>query len=567
VVAEIRVHEDDVVARAELEAVDLGGAEAELAGALEDADLVRALRDLELLRDLLRPIGTAVLDDDDLLREAAAEGREGKKKGTYGIRKPSERHGLKQTHFKMTSTGRTAQPSLQSSISANRATNPSKGFFGTAIGDRNTLSGRIRRTAAIEAAGEARVRTRCASMARGVDGCNRQQARKESHMLLGPNDASRPRRVGRPRETQKNIAGVAAAPRDPFLQLGTRLVPEARRAGALLREDFIEESDHKREVVALVVRREEDGVLVDGGRPARRGRRRRGGRGAAARGGTRARFRRGRRRLGRGARHLSGCERARGEEEIAEEPIFQNSARQPLEAARARAPDFQTPASLAPRMLARVAVLAQRPVAFGQAQLLVRRAASTVRFTKDHEYVRVEGGVATCGITDFAQKALGDVVFVALPNVGDKFKQGCAARRERRTAVCGGGGEMPAGSEVILTALTTTALRAMSDVTDKGVLLLLFLTIEGVGSGGGRRLTRHRARCVEAAPRATAGRPSHLSSWRQLLPRRGRAHCAGRIIHAPCACCAEGLCGGERDHAVWRRAETYRVGRSARPTR
>jgi glycine cleavage system H protein len=40
------------------------------------------------------------------------------------------------------------------------------------------------------------------------------------------------------------------------------------------------------------------------------------------------------------------------------------------------------------------------------------------KFTKDHEWVRLDGGVATVGITDHAQNALGDVVFVDLPEVG-----------------------------------------------------------------------------------------------------------------------------------------------------
>jgi glycine cleavage system H protein len=41
-----------------------------------------------------------------------------------------------------------------------------------------------------------------------------------------------------------------------------------------------------------------------------------------------------------------------------------------------------------------------------------------LRYTAEHEWVRVEGGVATVGITDFAQDSLGDVVFVELPAVG-----------------------------------------------------------------------------------------------------------------------------------------------------
>ncbi len=52
------------------------------------------------------------------------------------------------------------------------------------------------------------------------------------------------------------------------------------------------------------------------------------------------------------------------------------------------------------------------------------RAASTVKFTKEHEYVAVNGTVGTCGITDFAQSELGDVVYVGLPEVGATFKKG-----------------------------------------------------------------------------------------------------------------------------------------------
>jgi glycine cleavage system H protein len=43
-------------------------------------------------------------------------------------------------------------------------------------------------------------------------------------------------------------------------------------------------------------------------------------------------------------------------------------------------------------------------------------------YTKDHEWVRIEGESATVGITDHAQKQLGDVVYVELPKVGDKFE-------------------------------------------------------------------------------------------------------------------------------------------------
>ena len=51
----------------------------------------------------------------------------------------------------------------------------------------------------------------------------------------------------------------------------------------------------------------------------------------------------------------------------------------------------------------------------------------TTLFTKDHEWVRIEGDVATVGITDHAQEQLGDVVFVELPKVGRSLKKAEAA--------------------------------------------------------------------------------------------------------------------------------------------
>lgn len=45
-------------------------------------------------------------------------------------------------------------------------------------------------------------------------------------------------------------------------------------------------------------------------------------------------------------------------------------------------------------------------------------------YSKDHEYIRVEGDTGTVGITDYAQKQLGDVVYVELPEAGRTVKQG-----------------------------------------------------------------------------------------------------------------------------------------------
>jgi glycine cleavage system H protein len=47
-------------------------------------------------------------------------------------------------------------------------------------------------------------------------------------------------------------------------------------------------------------------------------------------------------------------------------------------------------------------------------------------FTEDHEWLRVEGGEATVGITDYAQEQLGDLVFVELPEVGRAVAKGDA---------------------------------------------------------------------------------------------------------------------------------------------
>jgi glycine cleavage system H protein len=44
-----------------------------------------------------------------------------------------------------------------------------------------------------------------------------------------------------------------------------------------------------------------------------------------------------------------------------------------------------------------------------------------LHYSKDHEWVRVEGNIAVVGITDYAQDSLGDVVYVELPKVGDEF--------------------------------------------------------------------------------------------------------------------------------------------------
>lgn len=51
---------------------------------------------------------------------------------------------------------------------------------------------------------------------------------------------------------------------------------------------------------------------------------------------------------------------------------------------------------------------------------------SNLQYTKDHEWAKIENGVATIGITDFAQGELGDIVFVELPEAGKSFNAGDA---------------------------------------------------------------------------------------------------------------------------------------------
>eukprot|EP01134_Creolimax_fragrantissima_P001752 CFRG1752T1 len=52
-----------------------------------------------------------------------------------------------------------------------------------------------------------------------------------------------------------------------------------------------------------------------------------------------------------------------------------------------------------------------------------RSYASVMKYTKEHEWLNIDGDEATIGITDYAQNSLGDLVFVELPEVGSSFEQ------------------------------------------------------------------------------------------------------------------------------------------------
>ena len=45
-------------------------------------------------------------------------------------------------------------------------------------------------------------------------------------------------------------------------------------------------------------------------------------------------------------------------------------------------------------------------------------------YTKDHEWIKIENGIATIGITDYAQSELGDIIFIEFPNIGASFNVG-----------------------------------------------------------------------------------------------------------------------------------------------
>ncbi|GMH93498.1 hypothetical protein TrST_g8406 [Triparma strigata] len=74
-------------------------------------------------------------------------------------------------------------------------------------------------------------------------------------------------------------------------------------------------------------------------------------------------------------------------------------------------------------MLSTLARRAAKPLASRLVSSNGLRAISS-KFAPSHEFAQIDGGVATIGVTDFAQAALGDIVFVDLPEVGDDVEKG-----------------------------------------------------------------------------------------------------------------------------------------------
>lgn len=99
---------------------------------------------------------------------------------------------------------------------------------------------------------------------------------------------------------------------------------------------------------------------------------------------------------------------------------------------------------------------------------------STVRFTKDHEWISVEGDIGTVGITEYAQSQLGDVVYVELPEPGKQVtKSGEAAVVESVKAAS----EIyaPVGGEVVAVndALEAAPATVNEDAQGRGWFLKL----------------------------------------------------------------------------------------------
>ena len=87
----------------------------------------------------------------------------------------------------------------------------------------------------------------------------------------------------------------------------------------------------------------------------------------------------------------------------------------------------------------------------------------TTRYTKDHEWVRMEGDVAVVGISKYAAEQLGDVVYVETPQVGASFKQG-ADMAVVESAKAASDVYAPIGGEVIA---ANDALSAQPDLVNQ----------------------------------------------------------------------------------------------------
>ena len=101
----------------------------------------------------------------------------------------------------------------------------------------------------------------------------------------------------------------------------------------------------------------------------------------------------------------------------------------------------------------------------------------TTRYTKSHEYVRVEGGTGVVGITDYAQSQLGDVVFVELPPIGQSLSAGDEAATVESVKAASEVNAPVSGEVVeINSALTDSPGLVNEDPSGKGWFLKIMLT-------------------------------------------------------------------------------------------
>ncbi|HEY8033800.1 MAG TPA: glycine cleavage system protein GcvH [Methylocella sp.] len=101
----------------------------------------------------------------------------------------------------------------------------------------------------------------------------------------------------------------------------------------------------------------------------------------------------------------------------------------------------------------------------------------TTRYTKSHEYIRVEGGTGVVGITDYAQSQLGDVVFVELPPIGQNLSKGAEAATVESVKAASEVNAPVSGTVVdVNSALTDSPGLVNEDPSGKGWFLKVKLT-------------------------------------------------------------------------------------------
>ena len=148
-----------------------------------------------------------------------------------------------------------------------------------------------------------------------------------------------------------------------------------------------------------------------------------------------------------------------------------------------------------------------------------------LRYTKDHEWVRVDGDEAVVGITQYAADQLGDIVFVELPDVGPdpraSTRRSASSSRSRRSATCSrrSGGEVTATND----ALAGTPELVNSDPYGDGWMLRVKLADP---AAGGRAPRRRGVRAAHRRGLTDAVRPAH--GRRPGPDARGDRHRLGR---------------------------------------